>query len=58
MSKMHRLQLEKWCKNTKQYCEKKPPLPFDISDVADAEIVDYNNNTKSVQIKACKNTKS
>ena len=55
---MHRLQLEKWCKNTKQYCEKKPPLPFDISDVADAEIVDYNNNTKSVQIKACKNTKS
>ena len=46
----------------KKLAKKKPPLPFNISDVADAETVDYNNGTnisdvssnKSAQIAAKK----
>ena len=46
----------------KKLAKKKPPLPFNISDVADVETVDYNNGTnisdvssnKSAQIAAKK----
>ena len=46
----------------KKILQKKPPLPFDISDVADIETINHNNNTnisnilsnKSAQIAAQK----
>ena len=43
--KMRKLLLRNLSENTKKLAKKKLPLPFNISDIADAETVDYNNGT-------------
>ena len=55
-TKIHTLQLRKQWKNTKQISRKKSPLPFDISDVADAETVNYNNDTNISDISSNKSS--
>ena len=55
-TKMHTLQLRKQWKNTKEISRKKSPLPFDISDVADAETVNYNNDTNISDISSNKSS--
>ena len=55
-TKVHTLQLRKQWKNTKQISRKKSPLPFDISDVADAETVNYNNDTNISDISSNKSS--
>ena len=44
--------MQKYKKNSR----KKSPLPFDISGVADAETVDYNNDTNINDVLSNKST--
>ena len=42
---MHKLLLKKIVQKHKKLAKKKAPVPFNISDVADAETIDYNKDT-------------
>ena len=50
---MHKFQLKKFYKN-KNISRKKAPLPFNINDIADAETIDFSNDTNINDISSSK----
>ena len=50
---MHKFQLKIFYKN-KNISRKKAPLPFNINDIADAETIDFNNDTNINYISSSK----